>query len=60
MENKVNLELSVQELNIVLSGVAKLPIEMGLSVFNSIQRQADAQLKPNGNATGPLSGKIIN
>lgn len=60
MENKVNLELSVQELNIVLSGVAKLPIEMGLAVFNIIQKQADAQLKPNNVPTGPLSNRVIN
>ena len=60
MENKVNLELSVQELNIVLSGVAKLPIEMGLAVFNIIQKQADVQLKPNNVPTGPLSNRVIN
>lgn len=62
MERKVTLELTVQQLNIVLGGIVKLPIDYALSTLNEIQRQADSQLGPaNGQVpSGPLANKIVN
>jgi hypothetical protein len=61
-ENTVKLELSVNDLNIVLAGIAKLPIEAAYGTFNSIQQQAEQQLgKPNSNQLqGPLANKVLN
>ena len=61
-EQKLTLELNIQQLNIVLGGLAKLPIEVGLDTFNSVQQQAQAQLgQPNSNTPpGPLSSKVVN
>ena len=63
MEQKVNLELSIQQINVVLAGIAKLPIEAGLDTFTAVQAQAQAQLGPPTQTTppdGPLSGKVVN
>jgi hypothetical protein len=61
-EQKLTLELNIQQLNTVLGGLAKLPIEVGLDTFNLVQQQAQAQLgQPNSNTPpGPLSSKVIN
>jgi hypothetical protein len=61
-EQKVTLELNVQQLNVVLGGLIKLPIEVGLDTFQAVQQQAQAQLgQPTSNApAGPLSSKVIN
>ena len=62
IEQKLTLELNIQQLNTVLGGLAKLPIEVGLDTFNSVQQQAQAQLgQPSSNTPpGPLSSKVIN
>jgi hypothetical protein len=39
-----NLTLSINQLNTVLAGLAKLPIEVGLETFTEVQKQAQAQL----------------
>ena len=54
--NKVNLELNIEQLNIVLAGLAKLPLEASLETFNIIRQQADSQLKK---PEGPLSDKLV-
>ena len=61
-EQTVKLEVSVNDLNIMLAGIAKLPIEAAYGTFTSIQKQAEQQLgKPNSNQlTGPLSNKVLN
>jgi len=61
-EQKLTLELNIQQLNTVLGGLAKLPIEVGLDTFNSVQQQAQAQLgQPSSNTPpGPLTSKVIN
>jgi hypothetical protein len=60
MEKKATLELTVQQLNVVLSGLVKLPIEVGLQTFDEVQKQAQQQLGEPTNAQGPLANKIIN
>ena len=61
MENQtISLDLNVQQLNIVLAGLAKLPIEVALETFNAVQQQAQAKLGPPTKVEGPLANKIIN
>jgi hypothetical protein len=61
-EQKVTLELTITQLNIVISGLVKLPIEIGLDTFQAVKQQAQQQLgQPGSNTpTGPLSSKVIN
>ena len=61
-EQKLTLELNIQQLNTILGGLAKLPIEVGLDTFQAVQQQAQEQLgQPNSNTPpGPLSSKVIN
>jgi hypothetical protein len=61
MDQNVKLELNVQMLNIVLAGLAKLPLEQSIDTFNFIRQQANAQLQQSGPAPeGPLASKVIN
>lgn len=60
MEQIVNLELTVQQLNVVLAGIVKLPIEVGLDAFNVIQHQAQRQLGQPSSVDGPLADKVMN
>lgn len=61
MDQNVKLELNVQMLNIILAGLAKLPLEQSLDTFNFIRQQAQAQLGQPGPAPeGPLADKVIN
>lgn len=52
MEQKVTIELNIQHLNTILSGLAKLPIEIGLDTFNYVQQIANSQLNQQ-----PITGK---
>ena len=59
----VTLTLDVQKLNIVLAGLVKLPIEVGIETFNEVQQQAQAQLgSPNGQThpASALGGNKLN
>jgi hypothetical protein len=57
--NKVTLELNIDQLNIVLAGLAKLPLEQSLDTFTVVRQQANAQLQPPA-PEGPLSDKVVN
>ena len=59
MDKTVKLELTIEQLNVVMGGLVKLPIELGLTTFNVIQQQADTQLKRQA-PEGPLSDKVLN
>lgn len=60
MENTVKLELNVQNLNIVLAALAKMPLEHSLETFMAIKNQAEQQLvKSSDVPKGPLSDKIV-
>jgi hypothetical protein len=54
MEKKVILELTVQQLNVVVSALVKLPIEVGLQTFDEVQKQAQQQLGQPTNDPQPL------
>lgn len=61
MENQtVTLDLTIQQLNIILAGLVKLPIEMALETFNDVQQQAQTKLGPPARTDGPLANKVIN
>jgi hypothetical protein len=42
----VTITLTVDELNVVLVGLGKLPLEVVLNVFGKIKAQAEAQVNP--------------
>lgn len=46
MENtKINLELTVREVNAILAGLAKLPYEAVAEIITSIRTQGEAQVR---------------
>ena len=59
MEPQVKLELTIQQLNIIIAGLAKLPIEAGIETFNEVQKQAQSQLGQSSNVQGPLADKVV-
>ena len=42
--NKIQFELDLDQINVVLAGLSKLPIEQGVGVFMYIQTHAELQL----------------
>jgi hypothetical protein len=58
MENTIKIEVTLNQLNTVLAGLAKLPLEISLETFNVVRQQADRQVQQA--PQGPLSDKIIN
>ena len=59
MDQTVKLELNVQMLNVIIAGLAKLPLEQSIDTFNMVRQQANAQLQQQ-TPEGPLSDKVIN
>lgn len=59
MEQTAKFELNIQQINVVLAGLSKLPIEVGLNAFNTIQQQAQAQLGQPTKVDGPLADKVV-
>jgi hypothetical protein len=51
----VTLKLEIAQLNTVLGGLAKLPIEVGIETFTEVQKQAQAQLGDPTSQTMPAS-----
>ena len=47
MDQKVTFTFSVAELNSILQGLGKLPLEAGIDLFLRIKTDAEKQLKPN-------------
>jgi hypothetical protein len=63
MDQTVTLKLNVQMLNIVLTGLAKLPLEMSMETFDFVRKEAEKQLGPATQQpapSGPLANKVIN
>ncbi len=40
----ISLDLTIKQINIVIAGLAKLPIETGLETFNVVQQQAEQKV----------------
>jgi hypothetical protein len=51
---KITLNLTVDEVNVVLAGLGKLPLEAGIAVFESIKTQAQPQLQDAPAAPAPV------
>ena len=49
--NKVTLELTIDHLNIIIAGLAKLPLENAIETFTIVREQANAQLQQPAPAT---------
>ena len=47
MNNKVIIEVSVEELNQILGALAKLPYETSVNIINKLVKTAQEQLKKN-------------
>lgn len=61
-EKQVTLSLTVNQLNVVLGGLVKLPIEVAMETFTAVQQQAQQQLgQPTGNVPpdSPLANKVV-
>ena len=59
MDKNVKLELTIDNLNVVLAGLSKLPLEISMATFMEVRKQAETQLdqqKPEG----PLASKVVN
>ena len=59
MENTIKLELTVAQLNVVLAGLARLPLGDSIETFGAVRQQAEPQVQAN-RPEGPLSDKIVN
>jgi hypothetical protein len=42
---EVTITLTIDELNILLTGLGKLPLEMAVAVFGKVKAQAESQLQ---------------
>lgn len=62
MENKVTLELTVEQLNVVMAGLSELPLRVSRGVFQFIQVEASKQLgaQVGNQPEGPLADKVVN
>lgn len=60
MDKTATIELNVQQLNVVMLGLSKLPIETALDTFNAVDAQARAQFSVQPAPQGPLQDKVIN
>lgn len=52
MDIKLTFEADLNEINIILSGLAKLPLEHSLELFTRLRTSADAQVKALEEAAG--------
>lgn len=44
--NELNLSLTLEELNVVMNGLGKLPLETSMNVWGKLRAQAEQQLNP--------------
>lgn len=61
MENTIRVEVTLNQLNVILAGLVKLPLETSLETFTIVGQQADQQVQASSQRPeDPLSDKIIN
>ena len=49
-DKKLTLELTVNDVNLIMAGLGKLPLEAVVDLWMRIKQQGEAQLKPAGPA----------
>lgn len=59
MDQTIKIEVTLNQLNVILAGLAKLPLEASLETFTIVRQQADAQVQQN-RPEGPLADKLVN
>jgi len=52
----MKIEVSDQEAQVVLAGIAKLPIEVGANVFQKVQVQVIEGLEASKSVSSPVDG----
>jgi len=55
--NKLNFELTVEEANLVIAALAKMPFEAVANLIPKMQQQAQAQLPQQDRVVGPPPSK---
>jgi len=43
-EKEITLKLTIEDINGILNGLGKLPLEQSLGLFTKVKQQAEAQL----------------
>ena len=46
MDQKVTLTFTVTEINLILAGLGKLPLEAGIELFSRIKTEGESQITP--------------
>jgi hypothetical protein len=49
---EITLSLTLDELNVLLAGLGKLPLEVSVAVFGKVKAQAESQLQEPTNPGG--------
>jgi hypothetical protein len=50
--NELTIKLTIEEINLVLSALGKLPLESSLNIFLKVKEQATSQLQEQNNPGG--------
>ena len=51
-DKKLTLELTVNDVNLIMAGLGKLPLEAVVDLWMRIKQQGEAQLKPAAEPAG--------
>lgn len=54
MEQKIKFELTIEEANLVLASLAKMPFEQVFNVIGKLRQQAEEQVNNNNTRSMPL------
>ena len=46
MDQIVNIELTAGQVNVILAGLAELPLKVSMETFVKVKEQAESQLQP--------------
>jgi hypothetical protein len=44
--NELNIKLTVEDINLILASLGKLPLEASIGVFGKVKAQAESQINP--------------
>ena len=56
----VKLELSLDEVNVVLAGLGELPAKTSLAIIDKVRSQAVGQLQTAAPAAETVEGEVVN
>jgi len=58
-DTKINLSVTIEELNIIFGGLEEVPHKFSRKVIDSLSQQAQPQVNAQQGPTGPLQDKVI-